>query len=266
MSPSLRAQRGCAGSALCLSPLSSFSPSLSLLPAGPRHPGPQPGTVPLSSAALCPRCPPAVFCVPLGRHLRPRLVLECKASPTTEGSGRHPAFLHVPACGTIPSSAPACSAASWSLCPPSSVCPQHRCGQALAPYLGALGWLCCAIRLCLLPPCSQQGSVPLLTLAPHLLALIGTSRRCSLSPCRPQPCCGSGLSLGLVLLADSSDVPKVPAWPFPHLWDGHQCAVSCVPAACRVPAARRVLWHTMCPCIPAWGCSLGTGVIVMNAP
>lgn len=133
VSPSLRAQRGCAGSALCLSPLSSFSPSLSLLPAGPRHPGPQPGTVPLSSAALCPRRPPAVFCVPLGRHLRPRLVLECKASPTTEGSGRHPAFLHVPACGTIPSSAPACSAASWSLCPPSSVCP------SAGPMTGGFG-------------------------------------------------------------------------------------------------------------------------------
>lgn len=110
------------------------------------------------------------------------------------------------------------------------------------------------------PMLAAGQSVPLLTLTPHLSAPIGTSRRCFLSPRRPQPCCSSGLSLGLALLTGSSDVPKVSAWPFPHLWDGHQCAVSCVPAACHVP------WYTICPCIPPWGCSLGTGVTVMNAP
>lgn len=65
-------------------PLSSFSPP-SLLPlAGPRRLrlGTQPGTVPLSSGALClHQRPPAILCLPLGWRLRPRLLLECKASP-----------------------------------------------------------------------------------------------------------------------------------------------------------------------------------------
>lgn len=71
--------------ALCLSPLFSFSPPPSLPSAGPRglRPGTQPGTVPLSSGALCLRWqPPAVLCLPLGWRLRPRLVLERKAFPT----------------------------------------------------------------------------------------------------------------------------------------------------------------------------------------
>lgn len=65
-------------------PLSSFSPP-SLLPlAGARRLrlGTQPGTVPLSSGALClHQRPPAILCLPLGWRLRPCLVLERKAFP-----------------------------------------------------------------------------------------------------------------------------------------------------------------------------------------
>lgn len=65
-------------------PLSSFSPP-SLLPlAGPRRLqlGTQPGTVPLSSGALClHQRAPAILCLPLGWRLCPCLVLERKAFP-----------------------------------------------------------------------------------------------------------------------------------------------------------------------------------------
>lgn len=75
---------GCCFCSLPLTPFSSFSPP-SLLPlAGPRRLrlGTQPGTVPPSSGALClHQRAPAILCLPLGWHLCPRLVLECKAFP-----------------------------------------------------------------------------------------------------------------------------------------------------------------------------------------